>query len=182
MTDIIGLRDFPAYNDTEAFEKLLKTQLEKTASSGEFYEKLVALKNDQKKTLMVMEELYNQKQLLKNEVLKSEAALSDLRKPGDSAPKTVEEYKFRLNTVSAYGDGHVKYPLRTVVLGEDEQARSVAAKPPAAPTRSSVSFQRSVQVCGDTRAEILDLELFVVDTTTGNSYVVGHCRFENIPT
>lgn len=133
----------------KTFSKL-KSQLESTGSNEDFYEKLVALKNDQKKTLMVMEELYNQKQLLKTEVQKSEATLNDLRKPMDSAPKTVEEYRFKLNTVSAYGDSHVKYPLSTVVLGQAQtpavEEQRTAAKPPTCPTRSSVSFQKSVQV------------------------------------
>jgi hypothetical protein len=79
---------------------MVKTQLNKDApeDSDEFYRKLIELKNEQKKTLLYMQELYNQKQKLKNELTKSETDLTSLK----LAPSQTENYNYILNTVSAY--------------------------------------------------------------------------------
>lgn len=90
-----------------------------------------------------MEELYNQKQVLRDEVQKSEATLNNLRH-SDLTSNQDKDYKYRLNTVSAYED-MVKYPLNTVILGASDGPKP-NSKPPMCPTRNSVSFQKSVQI------------------------------------
>lgn len=139
---MIGAPEFSAYNDSN-FTNLINTQLENVAPTEDFYTKLLTLKNEQKKTLMVMEELYNQKQVLRDEVQKSEATLNNLRH-SDLTSNQDKDYKYRLNTVSAYED-MVKYPLNTVMLGASDGPKP-NSKPPMCPTRNSVSFQKSVQI------------------------------------
>lgn len=70
----------------------------------EFYKKLLELKNEQKQTLMYMQELYNQKTKLKEDLLKSQSDMNELKVAPKSLANT-DNYNFLLNTVSAYDDG-----------------------------------------------------------------------------
>jgi len=143
-----------AYNDSN-FTKLVDAHLS-NPEHEDFYAKLVALKTEQKKTLLFMEELYNTKQLLRQEIGKSEAVLDSLtrQRPEDT---TEQEYKYKLNTVSAYGVEAAlsqKYPIKTVTIGgvrTEGEARQ-SSKPPACPVRSSVTFQKRVDEAEDREA------------------------------
>ena len=106
-----------------------------------------------------MQELYNQKQILKEEIEKSEHNLEDLKSTKLHTFKTDDEYKYRLNTVSAYED-LVKYPMSNIYLGEEKENtqitservkdealknvsspfRPMSAKPPVAPSKNTVTF------------------------------------------
>ncbi len=143
-----------AYNDSN-FTKLVDAHLS-NPEHEDFYAKLVALKTEQKKTLLFMEELYNTKQLLRQEIGKSEAVLDSLtrQRPEDT---TEQEYKYKLNTVSAYGVEAAlsqKYPIKTVTIGgvrTEGEARQ-SSKPPACPVRSSVTFQKRAGEAEDSEA------------------------------
>ncbi len=77
------------------------------ASGDEFYKKLVELKTEQKKTLEYMKELYNQKQILKNEIEKSEQNFNDLRMSVNK-PLDPQMMNFERNTISAYDTNNVR--------------------------------------------------------------------------
>jgi hypothetical protein len=64
--------------------------------NGDFYKRLVDLKQEQKKTLEFMKELYDQKQMLRNEIEKSEKNFNDLQ-----IGKNHTTYE--RNTMNAYG-------------------------------------------------------------------------------
>lgn len=121
-----------AYND-KYFSSLISTQLSDASNSEEFYSKLVELKNEQKKTLLFMQELYNQKKILKDEIVKSEISLKDLSTNGytPDIKKTDENYNYTLNTVSAY---ETRPYTQT----------AFASKPPPGP-KSMVTFQQQQQ-------------------------------------
>jgi hypothetical protein len=80
---------------------LIKNNLSNAASGDEFYQKLVELKNEQKKTLEYMKELYNQKQVLKSEIEKSEQNFNEL-KFTVAKPMDQQSLKFERNIMSAY--------------------------------------------------------------------------------
>jgi len=146
-----------AYNDPN-FTKLVDTHLS-NPEHEDFYAKLVALKTEQKKTLLFMEELYNTKQLLRQEIGKSEAVLDSLTRQRKPEETTEQEYKYKLNTVSAYGVEAAlsqKYPMKTVTIGgvtTEGEARP-SSKPPACPVRSSVTFQKRAGEAEDSEAVV----------------------------
>lgn len=84
-----------------------------------------------------MEELYNQKQILKDTILKSELNLQEIKSTTYPLPKD-ENYKFNLNTVSAYENK----PL-CVIENEIKQFAKVESKPPL-PKQNVVTFQDTV--------------------------------------
>lgn len=148
MTDtqqFVPSSDLSAYNDKN-FTKLINSQLETAATHADFYDKLVTLKNDQKKQLLFMQELYDQKTQLKKEIEKSENTLDQINQPPENHfnhMKNDNNYKYLLNSVSAYENLN-KYPVNTVILGENDNI-SINTKPPACPnSKTSVSFQKSV--------------------------------------
>lgn len=110
-------------------------------SNEEFYTKLVSLRNEQKQTLLFMQEIYDQKQLLKQEIEKSEGTLNGLKNLTD-LPNNQPDYKYRLNTVSAYEKNLPKYEMNTVTLGENDSYLT-QSKPPVAPSKNSVHFEKS---------------------------------------
>jgi len=153
-----------AYNDPN-FAKLLETHLKKsntdninsanTIHDDDFYAKLVALKTEQKKTLLFLEELYNTKQEIKKEISKSQVTLENINIPSSNSNQQIndQEYNYKLNTVSAYGVDtglSEKYPIKTVTIGgvttEGEMKQGTTSKPPPFPVRSSVTFQKENQV------------------------------------
>ena len=84
----------------QQFTNIVNSELSKTSNGDDFYQKLIELRNEQKKSLIFMEELYNQKQQLKEEIAKTTLVDSGVY----IHPKEFSEanYKFSLNTVSAY--------------------------------------------------------------------------------
>ena len=113
-------------------------------NSDEFYTKLVELKNEQKKHLAFMEELYNQKKQLKESIDNSEKNLNDIKSSTYPAAKADDDYKYRLNTVSAYEN-------RSVIFDEEEleklksiqNERLSTGKPPPAPIKqTTVTFSK----------------------------------------
>jgi hypothetical protein len=81
------------------FTKLVNAELSTAQNGDDFYRKLIDLRNEQKKSLQFMEELYNQKQQLKEEFIKNEPVLKDT----NFNPQMVADaYKYNLNSVSAY--------------------------------------------------------------------------------
>lgn len=90
---------YSAYND-KSFAEYVQQNLQSASSNEEFYAKLLELKNEQRKTLEFMQELYNQKKHLKQEILKSELVLNDLA----NASIDNSSSNFNRNTVSAYED------------------------------------------------------------------------------
>ena len=117
----------------------MRTHLENANNSDEFYAKLIELKNEQKKTLLFMQDLYNQKQTLKQEIEKSEHNLNDLKSA--TYPIRTEDYKYRLNTISAYETN----PSNESYQKEMSQF-DIVSKPPPAPSRSTVTFQNNLDI------------------------------------
>lgn len=115
---------------------MVKTTLLNATNSDDFYKKLVDLKNEQKKTLLYMEELYNQKQFLKDTIQKSELNLNEIKSATYPMPKD-ENYKFNLNTVSAYETKPIKQ-----IESEIKEFTKVESKPPL-PRQSIVTFQET---------------------------------------
>jgi hypothetical protein len=110
-----------------------------------------------------MQELYNQKQILRDEIQKSENNLEDLKLSTTlkSSITNADDYKsHRLSGISAYETSsnllhQQKYPINNVYLGEEkenekqETASSIdksSSKPPVAPLRNSVTFQKSHEI------------------------------------
>ncbi|CAF1013326.1 unnamed protein product [Brachionus calyciflorus] len=129
---------FSAYNDQHLTE-LVKYSLASTSNNDEFYKKLVELKNEQKKTLLYMEDLYNHKQMLKDNIQKSELNLKDIKSMTYPLPKD-ENYKFNLNTISAYENKPIG-----LIESEINNFKKVESKPPL-PKSSTVTFQNTVTV------------------------------------
>ena len=123
---------------------MVRNHLENANNTDEFYAKLVELKNEQKKQLLFMQELYEQKQTLKDEIEKSAQTLIDLKTNPYPIVKT-EDYNYRLNTISAYENnlGHESLNRNDEIPVHS----SFDAKPPPAPTRSStVTFHNNLDI------------------------------------
>jgi protein FAM161A len=98
----INVPTYSAYND-EYFSKIVNKELSNTKDSDDFYQKLTELRNEQKKSLKFMEELYNQKQLIKDSVQKSASTIQEaLTNPKQILSDNPSIYKLSLNAVSAY--------------------------------------------------------------------------------
>lgn len=126
---------------------MVKTQLTSASNSEEFYNKLLELKNEQKKTLLYMQDLYNQKQILKDGIIKSEATLNDLK--STTYPLNGETYKYDITTVSAYENRPINFEIvdsERVEINENKLSK----KPPI-PQKltSSVSFQTTTTRIND---------------------------------
>jgi protein FAM161A len=148
------------------------------SNGDDFYHKLIELRNEQKKSLQFMEDLYNQKHQLKEELIRNEPAL--LKNGGAVAyltPQAVaESYKFNLNSMSAYEPpssvNHLTQSalaahnlqsshnsqssiLNTNVTSGRHSAIRVNTSKPPLPTKvnSTVTFQDSVTVNNITRDE-----------------------------
>jgi hypothetical protein len=151
MTDNMQSIDFSikptlsAYND-KYFSSLISDHLTDANNSEEFYNKLVELKNEQKKTLLYMQELYNQKQVLKGEIAKSEHSLMDLKASTGYPIKNDENYKYNLSTISAYETR--PYAIESAkdeqVFTSNEKSSKhdlTSSKPPIPQRSSTVTFQ-----------------------------------------
>jgi hypothetical protein len=104
---------------------MVESQLSSAKDSDDFYKKLVELRNEQKQTLLFMEELYNQKQLLKEGLLKSEQTLKELT----TNPTLPSEYKYSLNTVSGYETRPFSANLAPIEF-ENPTNDAISSKPP----------------------------------------------------
>jgi hypothetical protein len=145
---------------------LIKNNLSNAASGDEFYQKLVELKNEQKKTLEYMKELYNQKQVLKSEIEKSEQNFNEL-KFTVAKPMDQQSLKFERNIMSAYDtninqlndfnrveihthkdfiiDDNKKHDLLStpdckICSSETHRHTTIHSKPPLPTTTTSVKF------------------------------------------
>lgn len=141
MTDIIyetknlSSASLSAYND-QYFADLVKTHLTSSNNNEEFYSKLIELKNEQKKTLSYMQDLYNEKQRLKEGIINSELCLNNLKSTSYSAQDD-SNYKFDLNTVSAYENRPLEFDSSSSVV-----VNNVSSKPPLPhKLASSVTFE-----------------------------------------
>ena len=134
-----------AYND-KYFSNLISDHLSDANNSEEFYSKLVELKNEQKKTLLFMQELYNQKQVLKNEIVKSENSLKDLKSSTYPAQKD-ENYTFSLNTISAYETRPISAEAYKDVMTNEKA--NTASKPPIPHKTSTVTFEQTKEMIHD---------------------------------
>lgn len=128
-----------------------------TKNVEEFYQKLVEMRNEQKKSLQFMEELYNQKQSLKKDLLKTDVEQPRSVSGATSIPTNLADYKFNLNSMSAYESPiNLNYKIESVIdepktltklnlAVHDEH--HLAYKPPL-PNRpgSTVTFQETVTV------------------------------------
>lgn len=150
MTEIYAnnatLATYSAYND-EHLSQLVKSTLSNSTNSDEFYKKLVELKNEQKKTLQFMEELYNHKQIIKEEILKSETNLKDLKSTSYPLERD-DNYKFNINTISAYEQRPYKQIEQEIKNLSKQEAffTKVESKPPIPQKTSTVTFQNTVSV------------------------------------
>jgi protein FAM161A len=132
-----------AYND-KYFSSLISDHLTDTTNSEEFYNKLVELKNEQKKTLLYMQELYNQKQVLKSEIAKSENSLKDLKSSTNYPFQKDENYKYNLSAISAYETTpYVAENVKNEFLSSGNMSNHdlTSSKPPIPQRASTVTFQ-----------------------------------------
>ena len=134
-----------AYND-KYFSSLISDHLTDTNNSEEFYNKLVELKNEQKKTLLYMQELYNQKQVLKNEIAKSENSLKDLKSSTGYPIQKDENYVNNINSISAYETTplYVTDNVKNEEFLSSEKTSNhdlTSSKPPIPQRASTVTFQ-----------------------------------------
>lgn len=97
-----------------------------------------------------MQDLFNQKQLLRQEIEKSENNLNDLK--STTYPIRTDDYKYRLNTISAYETN----PSNTIdsselmrEISKENLRNELASKPPPAPSRSTVTFQNNLDIIDD---------------------------------
>jgi hypothetical protein len=119
---------------------MVESQLSSAKDSEDFYKKLVELRNEQKQTLLFMEELYNQKQLLKEGLLKSEHSLKELT----THATLPSDYKYSLNTISAYETRPFSANLAPVEFeNTTNESISLSSKPPIPQkiTTNKVTFQ-----------------------------------------
>ena len=111
-------------------------------SSDEFYSKLVELKNEQKKHLLFMEELYNQKKQLKDGLERSEKNLDEI-KSSQYVNNDDEDYKYRLHTISAYENRKIDLDEKELEKLKSTQIEKLSiGKPPPAPFKPTVSFAK----------------------------------------
>jgi hypothetical protein len=137
---------------------MVKTQLTSASNSEEFYNKLIELKNEQKKTLLYMQDLYNQKQILKDGILKSEAALNDLK--STTYPLNGETYKYDITTVSAYENRPINFDIVDSVESVEINQNKVSKKPPIPhKLTSSVSFQNTTTTINDKTEDDINEDL-----------------------
>lgn len=100
-----------------------------------------------------MQELYNQKQVLREEILKSENDLKDLKT--STYPLKAEDYKFHLNTVSAYETNPHSHFLSIENKSEPEHKDELVvntekyklhSKPPVPHKTTTVTFQNAEKI------------------------------------
>jgi hypothetical protein len=95
-----------------------------------------------------MQELFNQKQTLKDEIEKSEQNLKELK--STTYPIRTEDYKYRLNTVSAYESNLNEANLERFNEHQKTETHAFDAKPPLHPIRSStVTFHNNLDIYED---------------------------------
>lgn len=93
-----------------------------------------------------MEELYNQKQILREEIQKSETNLNELKSSTYPMPKS-ENYKFNLNTISAYENRPIQLieeDIKHLASNSKQEALKVESKPPIPQKVNTVSFQSNL--------------------------------------
>ena len=123
------------------------------SSSGDaFFHKLVQIKDEQKQTMLYLQDLFNQKQQLKEELMKSGESLMTMSQQAHPHQVVVDPHKYERNMISAYEKHASSLSPHVVVdfinMQHAHEAATTSERPPLPqpPQPKQHSFHASASV------------------------------------